>query len=56
MLIMRFVWFQRGVNAFLADVNSKLGNNQAVTMFEAVPGLLGWRWLVTVLIETRTTY
>lgn len=52
-LITRFVWFNRGLRKFEEEVVCRLSENQfyTVTHLEATPGLFGFRWLVTCIIE-----
>ena len=53
MVIARYVWFRRGLNKFVADVNAALKNNQhrVLNGFDVFPGFLGLRTLCIAVLE-----
>lgn len=48
MVIARFVWFRRGLAAFMAEVNAANGRPCSI---ECHRGFLGLRWLVVARFE-----
>ena len=51
MLIMRFVWFRRGLRALMCELDCLRKQGWYIKDHDVKRGLLGLRWLVTVHLE-----
>lgn len=51
MIIMRFVWFKRGVNAFVKSFNSAAMDGWQLDHFEIAGGWLGLRYLCVAVMK-----